>query len=124
MPTALQLEQLAKLIKDTELRLAKFAIVARDTSEDIEKLETVEKGLEENIEYLKQSAPSVSAPEFKKIKADLARIRGRISLLRMDLSKCYKAEEQCQKYLEEIKQEYTDRTVIKSNVVSFRGKKS
>lgn len=124
MPTALQLDQLAKLIKDTELRLAKFALVARDTSQDIEGLETIEKGLAENIDYLKQSAPSVSAPEFKKIKADMVRIQGRISLLRMDLSKCYKAEEQCQKYLEEIKQEYADRTVTKHNVVSFRGKKS
>lgn len=123
MKTALPLDQLGKLLKDTELGLAKIQLAIREVSEEISKLGALQAALEENVEFLKQHNITVSAQEFKKIKGDLIRTKGRISVLRIDISRYDTAEAQAVRDLDQIKKDYAEKLLGPNNILSFRGKK-
>lgn len=118
-----ELDKAEREVKDTEQKLYKIKATLKDVEDEIAKLTLLEKALNENLDFLKGGGETVSATEFKKIKEDLVRTKGRLSLIKIDRDNIAKAQKDGEAYLEKAKAALAKAMLGPDNVLTFKRKK-
>jgi len=115
-----KMEQLSKLshdILDAEVKIAGIANSMKNMAKELTALTMEEKQLEENIALLKTKKIITVASEYRKIKAEIAKIRTRKDSLLSDGLGLEKIKIVAENTLENLKNEYEILDNSKENVI-------
>jgi hypothetical protein len=124
-----ELDQLCKVISDSEIRLKSVLTNIETIDKEIAVLTPRKNELEQNLEFLKQKDTIPIAQEFKKSKLELSKIKARLCLISSDRAKAAQACKDIEVIIEKFKKDHrkliitSDDNVLEGNFGAKRGKK-
>lgn len=121
-----ELEILTRAIADTEKRLDKTALTLLVSEQENEMFLELEQTLKENHKILKRDKIIASASEYKKVKADLQKVKAHLANTKTVLEDLKKDHGEQSKLLDRFKARHQELTKDSDNVIkgSFVGRKN
>lgn len=120
------IDKLDRAIKDAEISLKSIFNNIEKIDNEINILAPRKNELEKNIEFHKKSGVVPIAQEFKKSKAELSKVKVRLTMLTSDRNKANAASKEIEKIIEKYKTDHAELSKVSENNVltgNFGGKR-
>jgi chromosome segregation ATPase len=116
-----ELDKLDRAIKDSSIRLKSIQSAIEQIDKEIAILQPRKNELEQNIEFLKKKDTIPIAQEYKKSKAELTKVKTRLTAITGDRCKADDACHQIEEIIEKFKKDHA-RLIISSDDNILEGK--
>lgn len=124
-----ELDKLDRALKDAEIRLKSIKTAIENIDKEIGVLTPKKTELEKNIEFLKKQDTIPLAHEYRKSKAELSKIKTRLSMITLDKTKSAQACVDVERIIEKFKKDYqklvltNENNILKGNFGGKNGKR-